>query len=574
MKLSVDISIRFLWVSFQLDELCEAYSDAMIRDTLRDLPEGLIETYQRILNRISKHPRRIAMANKIFKWTTCARRPLLITEMKEAIAFDTNDTFWDIEKIPTDEHHIIGACGNLIILDDDESIRFAHHTVQQFLITDPTDLKYYMSTHPFYFDVSQANTWVGQICITYLSFSDFENQITKSAPNFRLRQSKEVESEGIGMIPKTVGIESRFVGATSWLKGRGSQWRSPNIDYSDALQIRPKKRLSQSLNEKYSLLGYITENWIWHTASFTEQTDYWENFKYLALEKKLEFPFRPWDLEVNRHLEELPYITLFEWAIKAGHEPCLRLLLKPPWGSKLHSYCEHEDLQQKNSTLAMALSDGNIKVLKLLLSVYKYEASNGRTLIEAVRRKQILVVATLLMERWSVDSLTENLTALHEATKIGHEAIVNLLLIHKADPNVPGPWANTPLHEAAELGYISIVNLLLNHGANPNMADTYGRTALHVATISGHDAVVQLLLANNARINAVTSGGLSALHCAAVNGHETTAQILISQHIDVDLENDRGRTALDTARKYRRSQLVQILAPVTKKKFQYFEDSD
>lgn len=38
----------FLWVFFQLDDLCEAPSDALIRRTLRNLPNGLMETYERM----------------------------------------------------------------------------------------------------------------------------------------------------------------------------------------------------------------------------------------------------------------------------------------------------------------------------------------------------------------------------------------------------------------------------------------------------------------------------------------------------------------------------------------------
>lgn len=44
-----------LWVLFQLDDLREAPSDAMIRETLRNLPEGLAVTYERILMKIEQN---------------------------------------------------------------------------------------------------------------------------------------------------------------------------------------------------------------------------------------------------------------------------------------------------------------------------------------------------------------------------------------------------------------------------------------------------------------------------------------------------------------------------------------
>ena len=523
MNLIANLFIRFLWVTFQLDELCEAYSDAMIRATLQNLPQGLIETYKRILNKISKHAKRITMVKKIFHWTACARRPLLIAELKEAIAFDTTDTSWDIEKIPTDENFIISACGNLVNLDDDKSIRFAHHTVQQFLIADLEDG---ISTHPFNFKLFKADVWVGQICITYLLFSDFETQITTSPPNIRLRQSGELDSEGIGMIPKLVGVGRSLIGLSSWLKGVGFQRRSPNIDYSDVLQVKPKTRPSPILKEKYSLLNYIAENWIWHTTSFKESTESWQKFKYLALEKECVFSFRPWDSDLSKGPETLPYLKLFEWAVRAGHEPFLRLLLNPRWGFKLDSYCNYEDLHQKNSALSMALYNSHAKVLELLLSVYKYDTSDGKILVEAAQRGQNIVVEILLRKGWNVNSQSDGRTALHEAARMGHEAIVVLLLRNAAAVNLQGPHG-TPLLEAAEQGHTIIVNLLVANGADSYLKWEDYKYTIKRAVQYGHLSLVRELMPRMWRSGIFVSVISEALADAITNQHEDVAQFLL-----------------------------------------------
>lgn len=93
----------FLWVFFQLDDLCEALSDAMIRETLRNLPDGLAATYERILMKIGQNPMKSNVARKIFIWTICAQRPMRIDEVREAVAFEPSDKFWDIDKIPDDD---------------------------------------------------------------------------------------------------------------------------------------------------------------------------------------------------------------------------------------------------------------------------------------------------------------------------------------------------------------------------------------------------------------------------------------------------------------------------------------
>lgn len=73
----------------------------------------------------------------------------------------------------------------------------------------------------------------------------------------------------------------------------------------------------------------------------------------------------------------------------------------------------------------------------------------------------------------------------------GNEAMVKTLLFNaQADPNIPGPGKCTPLIEAIKLvahqsRKIPIVELLLLHGANPNIPDADGRTAFDTAKNAG-----------------------------------------------------------------------------------------
>jgi hypothetical protein len=90
---------RFLWVKFQLNELCTAESDDAIKKTLRDLPKDLSETYDRLLGRIVGLERQ-ELVKRMFRWIICARRPLFVDELCEGIAFTINDTRWNEEKIP------------------------------------------------------------------------------------------------------------------------------------------------------------------------------------------------------------------------------------------------------------------------------------------------------------------------------------------------------------------------------------------------------------------------------------------------------------------------------------------
>jgi ankyrin repeat protein len=73
-------------------------------------------------------------------------------------------------------------------------------------------------------------------------------------------------------------------------------------------------------------------------------------------------------------------------------------------------------------------------------------------------------------------------------------AVVDVLLEHKANPNVSDESGTTPLHEAAARGDTETAFRLLVAGAFPNACDNKGRTALHRAASKGHDEIVQLLL--------------------------------------------------------------------------------
>ncbi|KAK3169678.1 hypothetical protein OEA41_009062 [Lepraria neglecta] len=56
----------FLWVFFQLEELCDAPSDTSVREILREFPKGVAATYGRILGRLGKAKNKIP--SKVFKW--------------------------------------------------------------------------------------------------------------------------------------------------------------------------------------------------------------------------------------------------------------------------------------------------------------------------------------------------------------------------------------------------------------------------------------------------------------------------------------------------------------------------
>ena len=573
---------RFLWVHFQLIDLCEAASDSAIRETLRNLPEGMAETYARILRKMGKSRQTMALAQRIFKWVVCAKRPLLLCELAEAVAFGPSDKSWDAGKIPT-QSRLIQACGNLVVFsEDDKTVRLAHHTVQQFLLGPPIE----DSILGFHFQLAQAEVEAGETCVAYLSFTDFESQITKfDSRNIPLAS---VVPSPASILTSTLGLRYSIIGRH--ISIGTTRYQMPNIDIGNLAMFR--KLPSPSLREKYLFLNYAVKNWISHTSHFSEDnTSMWGRFKSLALGKPMPFDIRIWgDVAASQYL---PYKPLFRWAINAGHVPLLKLLLQLPTGSNLHTYC-NQDSEEIRSVIHSAARSGRGNVIEFLAQQACIDGGDGRPLLEAVQKGhdsvvQVLfehdlclgerakalqiasergdaaVMRLLLQNEPLIDLQTGwGKLALAEAAEKGFEGVLVLLLekaatFEVAVDEVERIWANIPLHDAATRGFHSVTRVLLENGADVNAKDNGRWTALQRAADQGHMEVVQLLVENGAGVNAKDNAGWTALHRAAYQGHKAVLLLLVDNGADINAEDNDGWTAVHWVANQGHKEVVQLL---------------
>ena len=202
------------------------YPPPQIRAALDNLPDGLSETYQRILMSINKVPAKARFAGKTFRWLICARRPLLIEELQEAVAFGASDTRWDAEKIP-DADLLLQSCHSLAVRDrTDATVRFAHHTVQQYLTQPgyhwPSKMAYQdYGSVKFPEDAIERDAAI--LCITYLNFSDFETAMVPRTSYLQFQRNGILGPGGPGTIPSTLGIGKPVIDIMyRMLGGRGT----------------------------------------------------------------------------------------------------------------------------------------------------------------------------------------------------------------------------------------------------------------------------------------------------------------------------------------------------------------
>ena len=548
-------------------------------------------------------------------WIAAAKRPLQIEELQEAVAFDKNDDFWDSDRVP-DSRIIKRSCRNLIVFHDDGSVRFAHHTVLQFILSKSNQT----DTNPqHWFDLRSANWLITGTCIAYLSFSDFETQLTLRPPEIKPRDAGILNNGAMAQFSETLGLGalgSALFNIPYLLRGGTPNVKGSEIDHTFLKKPPKREALAPALAEKYRLLTYIVNHWEDHTrcilGDHNEEGEWVPErmltrdsrllllFKNLVMKKVLTFNFRSWG--ANTGPDKLPFLSLFRWSVRNNHSAFLQLLHDPSRGEKLHTYVQHE-VGNGAHLLIEACSRGHESALLILLPILNFCATDTRDsqlLKHAALHGNFLVVRGLIpREKWhySYDYLDvfyaaaegghvaillflfdnchvdvnekinrEGDTALSLAAMKGHISGVRCLISMGADVNLPGPGLNA-LHIAAMNKDFDMIRTIVDAGASLDTTDYYRgeddvrqrRVALHYTSAQGHGQATKLLLDRGASTDIKDFWGSTSLHMAAKFGDPITITHLLKAHASFDVQDQSGKTALLVAAQCGHHSVVEIL---------------
>lgn len=205
---------------------------------------------------------------------------------------------------------------------------------------------------------------------------------------------------------------------------------------------------------------------------------------------------------------------------------------------QLHQYIQSEKYQ-----LAQQLIDESP-------SLNLIPDDDGRYPIHWACSMNNLPMVKILMSKrnFNVDELIDNSgwTAIHIASSIGNEDILECLVDNETDINLKTNQGTTALHLAISKKNLSIIKkLVVQYKCKINIKDKNGYTPLIRASSIGLLSIVKLLYENKVNINATDNDGWTALHHALAEGHGDIGKLLIEFGANIDIETRDGEKPID-----------------------------
>jgi ankyrin repeat protein len=432
---------------------------------LKELPETLDETYERILRDINKANR--AHAHRLLQCLTVAIRPLHVAELAEVLAIDFGiascegtsklNTEWRWED---QQEAVLSTCSSLISVVDEKGsqiVQFSHFSVKEFLTSSRTAGST-TDVSRFHILLEPAHTILVKACLAVL-----------------LRLGELADGHNV--------------------------------------------------EDKFPLARYAAEHWVEHARFENVSSQIREGMEELFDSDKPYFV--AWlqvhnvDTEYRRpsvlylfynasREESITATPLYYAALCGFHDLAEQLIIKNP--------------QQVNTTggyyvspLGAALCSGHLKIAQVLYehgADVDVQGSNGYTPLHGASWIGHVETVQWLLSHGAnpkVRDETYRQTPLHLAAFFGHVEASRLLRQYEVDStgNVKDFYGRTPLNVALNQGHVNVARLLSERGADLNAPDHSRNTALHSASEVGHLEVAGLLVERGANIDAEDRSGSS-----------------------------------------------------------------
>jgi hypothetical protein len=128
------------------------------------------------------------MIRNTLLWLSFSVLPLTLKELADAIAIEPGSDHLDADFRLADEADILSIGGSLINVTPSGSLRLAHLSVRDFLVSG--EIRQDPSLAQFALDKREAHKEIAQHCLTYLSFRDFHKGPARNMEGLRDRLRK------------------------------------------------------------------------------------------------------------------------------------------------------------------------------------------------------------------------------------------------------------------------------------------------------------------------------------------------------------------------------------------------
>ncbi|KAK3331441.1 hypothetical protein B0H66DRAFT_97208 [Apodospora peruviana] len=316
----------YLWVALQIEALFPLHNTTLISpaDILKLLeqpPKDLDEAFNRALRRITD----TRYGKAIFQLVAGARRPLTLAELRIALHVQPGETDWSAVplSLPPDARAIIGLCGGglLEIEEEDDTVRFIHHSVLQYLlslrghrITDaPTATA--LATSDYHFYQGEADILLGSVCVTYLHYGIFNTSLGPTSPSLVI-STDQITNHVASLVATTsseANMASKIVATIKRSRVSSAQQQELNIGQMLQRYLEPKV----DADELLVFSDYAHENWLWH-ANFLWTIH--ESKVYTLFQSLLRSPAGhvTWPFDPNRAIVHSPSNQM-RWAWLNSH---------------------------------------------------------------------------------------------------------------------------------------------------------------------------------------------------------------------------------------------------------------
>ncbi|KAJ8107153.1 hypothetical protein OPT61_g9064 [Boeremia exigua] len=554
----------FLLARFHMDALADCLTVADIESALSSLPQGIDNTYEQVMERITKlsnNRRRSVM--RLLQWVSYSKRPLTIAELEHAIAITRGARELQLDNIISAKL-LTSMSAGIVIVDENERIRLTHKTAEDYFLKRRATL-----------------------------FPDGDREITESCLAYL--QLLEFESGPCGKI-LSMSFQSRlqkypFYGYASLFWAEHARNCDSQIISPQALLFLRKRNLLES---SVQALWYVD----------VESDDSWDVLggvdalhlaSYFGLDQIVEqLVDEGADVNVRDSLGTTPLI----YACARGHAHVTETLLQ---AGALPHLTDHRGstsllgcvkrrryelakriLQEKDvainalyttfnyyTALMLAAWNSDPQMVRMILERPDVDVnmarpdSGGTCLLLATYDNEIQCVEELLRHpniNLNHQDNSKN-TATHYAAMHGYGKILSLLLTAGADTERQDDHGGRPLQRAIDYGELGAVRTLLDHDADYTFKDMLGRTVLHAAAVNGQVLVLRYLLetCKNPDVNVQGNQGETALHDAARFGFIATTKVLLQFGARSDIKNKAGFTPVRLAQEKGWTDVLNVL---------------